>query len=441
TLGGMIGNNSCGVHALMGGKTVDNIEALDILLYDGTRMTVGQTSEEELSAIIAAGGRKGEIYTGLRRIRDTYGDLIRKRYPKIPRRVSGYNLDELLPEKGFHVARALVGTEGTCVTILEATCELKHSPQHRRLVALGFSDAFIAADHVPVVLEHKPIGLEGFDGHLVDAMLRKNLLADDVKLLPHGKGFLLCEFGADSSAEADSMAHKLISASARFHEKPSHALYTAEEAERVWKVREAGLAATVFVPGQPSGIEGWEDSAVPPERLGAYLRDFFAALHRYGYTTPMYGHFGQGCVHLRITFDLRTAEGIAKYRSFIEEAADIVLKYGGSLSGEHGDGQSRAALLPKMYGPELVQAFREFKSLWDPTNHMNPGKVSDPIAVYDPAENLRFGAGYQPAPVKTWFQYAADGGSFSETTTRCVGVGACRKHDHATMCPSYMATQ
>jgi len=441
TLGGMIGNNSCGVHALMGGKTVDNIEALDILLYDGTRMTVGQTSEEELSAIIAAGGRKGEIYTGLRRIRDTYGDLIRKRYPKIPRRVSGYNLDELLPEKGFHVARALVGTEGTCVTILEATCELKHSPQHRRLVALGFSDAFIAADHVPVVLEHKPIGLEGFDGHLVDAMLRKNLLADDVKLLPHGKGFLLCEFGADSSDEADSMAHKLISASARFHEKPSHALYTAEEAERVWKVREAGLAATVFVPGQPSGIEGWEDSAVPPERLGAYLRDFFAALHRYGYTTPMYGHFGQGCVHLRITFDLRTAEGIAKYRSFIEEAADIVLKYGGSLSGEHGDGQSRAALLPKMYGPELVQAFREFKSLWDPTNHMNPGKVSDPIAVYDPAENLRFGAGYQPAPVKTWFQYAADGGSFSETTTRCVGVGACRKHDHATMCPSYMATQ
>jgi FAD/FMN-containing dehydrogenase/Fe-S oxidoreductase len=440
TLGGMIGNNSCGVHALMGGKTVDNIESLDILLYDGTRMTVGRTSEDELAAIIGNGGRKGEIYAGLRRIRDTYADLIRQRFPNIPRRVSGYNLDELLPENGFHVARALVGTEGTCVTILEATCELKHSPQHRRLVALGFSDAFVAADHVPAVLAHKPIGLEGFDRHLVDSMLRKNLLVDDVKLLPHGRGFLLCEFGADSAAEADSKAHVLISSSAQFHEEPSHALYSDEEAERVWKVREAGLAATVFVPGEPSGIEGWEDSAVPPERLGAYLREFFGALRRYGYQTPMYGHFGQGCVHLRITFDLRTADGIAKYRSFIEEAADIVLKYGGSLSGEHGDGQSRAALLPKMYGPELVQAFREFKALWDPTNRMNPGKVSDPVAVYDPADNLRFGAGYQPSAAKTWFQYAADGGSFSETTTRCVGVGACRKHDHATMCPSYMAT-
>jgi Fe-S oxidoreductase/FAD/FMN-containing dehydrogenase len=437
----MIGNNSCGVHALMGGKTVDNIEALDILLYDGTRMTVGRTSEEELAAIIAKGGRKGEIYAGLRRIRDTYANLIRQRYPDIPRRVSGYNLDELLPENGFNVARALVGTEGTCVTFLEATCELKPSPQHRRLVALGFSDAFVAADHVPAVLAHKPIGLEGFDRHLVDSMLRKNLLADDVKLLPHGRGFLLCEFGADSPADADSMAQALIGASAGFRERPSHALYSAEEAERVWKVREAGLAATVFVPGQASGIEGWEDSAVPPERLGAYLREFFATLDRYGYKTPMYGHFGQGCVHLRITFDLRTAEGIAKYRSFIEEAADIVLKYGGSLSGEHGDGQSRAALLPKMYGPELVQAFREFKALWDPTNRMNPGKVSDPISVYDPADNLRFGAGYQPSTVKTWFQYAVDGGSFSESTTRCVGVGACRKHDHATMCPSYMATR
>src|SRR6185312_2231532 len=297
TLGGMIGNNSCGVHSVMGGKTSENVEALDILTYDGTRMRVGATSDAELEQIVRDGGRRGEIYAALRALRDRYAELIRARYPKIPRRVSGYNLDELLPENGFHVARALVGTEGTCVTILEATCELKHSPQHRRLVALGFSDAFVAADHVPAVLEHKPIGLEGFDRHLVDSMLRKNLLADDVKLLPYGRGFLLCEFGADSAVEADSMAQNLIGASARFHEKPSHAFYSAEEAERVWKVREAGLAATVFVPGQPSGIEGWEDSAVPPERLGAYLRELFGTLDRYGYETPMYGHFGQGCVH------------------------------------------------------------------------------------------------------------------------------------------------
>ncbi|HEY4381820.1 MAG TPA: FAD-binding and (Fe-S)-binding domain-containing protein [Acidobacteriaceae bacterium] len=440
TLGGMIGNNACGVHALMGGKTVDNVEALDILLYDGTRMRVGRTTEEELTAIIAAGGRRGEIYAGLRRLRDTYADLVRQRFPDIPRRVSGYNLDQLLPENGFNVARALVGSEGTCVTILEAECELKPSPQHRRLVALGFEDAFIAADHVPAVLAFQPIGLEGFDGYLVDCMRRKNLLVDDVKLLPAGRGFLLCELGADSPEDVDRMVDALRAGSKQFSQVPTWALYTPEEAERVWKVRESGLGASVFVPGEPSGWEGWEDSAVPPELLGAYLRELFTLLERYGYRTPMYGHFGQGCVHLRMTFDLRSAEGIAHYRKFIDEAADIVLKYGGSFSGEHGDGQSRAVLLPKMFGPELMQAFTEFKALWDPTNRMNPGKLIDPIAVYDPTENLRF-AGHEPTPVKTWFKYASNQGSFSDATTRCVGVGACRKQDHGTMCPSYMATR
>jgi FAD/FMN-containing dehydrogenase/Fe-S oxidoreductase len=441
TLGGMIGNNSCGVHALMGGKTVDNIEALDVLLYDGTRMRVGRTTETELDAIIAEGGRRGEIYAGLRRLRDSYSDLIRQRFPDIPRRVSGYNLDQLLPENGFNVARALVGSEGTCVTILEAECELKPSPQHRRLVALGFDDAFLAADHVPAALAFNPIGLEGFDGLLVDFMLRKNLLVEDVKLLPPGGGFLLCEFGADSPGEVDRMASDLIAAAKRFDRVPSSVLYSPDEAERVWRVRESGLGACVFVPGEKNGCEGWEDSAVPPALLGAYLRELFGLIDRYGYRTPMYGHFGQGCVHLRITFDFKTTEGVAKYRRFIDEAADIVLKYGGSFSGEHGDGQARAALLPKMFGPELMQAFVEFKALWDPLNRMNPGKLIDPVAVYDPTENLRIGAGYKAAEAKTWFQYPADHGSFSDATTRCVGVGACRKQDQGTMCPSYMATR
>ncbi len=441
TLGGMIGNNSCGVHALMGGKTVDNIEALDILLYDGTRMTVGKTSEAELAAIIAEGGRRGELYAGLKRLRDTYASLVRERFPDIPRRVSGYNLDELLPENGFHVARALVGSEGTCVTILEATCELKPSPQYRRLVALGFSDAYIAADHVPVVLEHKPIGLEGFDGHLVDCMLIKNLNVDDVQLLPAGRGFLLCEFGADSLEEADRTAAELMEASRHFIQPPTVALYSTGEAARVWRVRESGLGASVFTPGMESGWEGWEDSAVPPASLGAYLRELFALIHSYGYQSPMYGHFGQGCVHLRISFDMKTEKGVLAYRQFIEEAADIVLKYGGSFSGEHGDGQARAALLPKMFGPKLMQAFAEFKALWDPLNRMNPGKLIDPIAVYDPIENLRMGAGDERAKVDTWFQFPGDQGSFAHATERCVGVGACRKVDAGTMCPSYMATR
>ena len=441
TLGGMIGNNSCGVHALMGGKTVDNIESLDILLYDGTRMTVGRTSEAELEAILAAGGRRGEIYAGLRRLRDTYATLIRQRFPDIPRRVSGFNLDQLLPENGFHVARALVGSEGTCVTILAATCELKPSPQHRRLVALGFDDAFVAADHVPAVLAFQPIGLEGFDGLLVDSMLRKNLVVDDVTLLPAGRGFLLCEFGADTPADADRMAENLVRGTASFAHPPAIARYSPEQAARVWKVRESALGASVFVPGQPSGWEGWEDSAVPPEHLGAYLRQLFALLDQFGYKSPMYGHFGQGCVHLRISFDLATAAGVSRYQHFIEQAADIVLQFGGSFSGEHGDGQARAALLPKMFGPELMQAFAEFKALWDPLNRMNPGKLVDPVAVYKATDNLRLGAGYVAATPKTWFTYPTDAGSFSAAAMRCVGVGACRKEDHGTMCPSYMATR
>ncbi len=441
TLGGMIGNNSCGVHALMGGKTVDNIESLDILLYDGTRLTVGPTSEAELQTIIAGGGRRGEIYAGLARIRDTYGDLVRRRFPKIPRRVSGYNLDELLPENGFNVARALVGSEGTCVTVLQSRCTLMHSPQHRRLVVLGFDDAFIAADYVPRVLEYKPIGLEGFDGLMVDYMLRKHLAVDDVLLLPEGRGFLLCEFGEDSAEAADATAEGFTQAALSFGKTCTVRRYSEAEAKRVWKVRESALGATVFVPGEKHGWEGWEDSAVPPEQLGSYLRELNRLLESYGYKTPMYGHFGQGCVHLRITFDLESTEGIAKFREFIDQAADIVLAHGGSLSGEHGDGQARGALLPKMYGPELMKAFQEFKALWDPDNRMNPGKMIDPVSVYDPADNLRLGAGYHAKKVDTWFQYPLDAGGFGETTLRCVGVGACRKGDHGTMCPSYMATR
>jgi FAD/FMN-containing dehydrogenase/Fe-S oxidoreductase len=439
TLGGMIGNNSCGVHALMGGKTVDNIHSLDILLYDGTRMTVGATTEEELSAIIAAGGRKAEIYAGLRHIRDRYAALVRQRYPRIPRRVSGYNLDELLPENGFHVARALVGSEGTCATILGATLHLKPSPPYRRLVGLGFTDPFIAADHVPFVLEYQPIGLEGFDGMLVDFMLRKHLAVDDVTLLPEGRGHLLVEFGGWSEEDAEAQVGRFLQAITATPATVRR--YTVTEAPRVWHVRESALGSTVFVPGEPHGWEGWEDAAVPPQQLGSYLRQLFALLNEFGYRSPMYGHFGQGCVHMRINFDLESEPGIRKFRAFLDRATDIVLAHGGSLSGEHGDGQSRAALLPKMFGLELMQALREFKALWDPQNRMNPGKLIDPVAVYEPHENLRLGAGYESKKLDTYFQFPQDHGSFAEATLRCVGVGACRKQNPGTMCPSYMATQ
>ncbi|WP_158820877.1 FAD-binding and (Fe-S)-binding domain-containing protein [Granulicella sp. S156] len=438
TLGGMIGNNSCGTHSLLGGKTVDNVESLDILLYDGTRMTVGPTTEEELEAIIATGGRQGEIYAGLKKIRDQYASLIRERFPRIPRRVSGYNLDELLPEQGFNVARALVGSEGTCVTILEAKLRLVKSPQFRRLVGLGFSDAFIAADNVPLVLEHHPIALEGFDGLLVEFMQRKNLATEEVRLLPEGKGYLLVELGADSAEEADAKAEAVVVAAQQFPARPSVRSYTPEEARKVWFVRESALGATAFVPGEPVGWEGWEDAAVAPHKLGEYLRAIFALMQEYGYRSPMYGHFGHGCVHLRINFDFQSERGIAIYREFVDRATDLVVSLGGSISGEHGDGQARGALLEKMFGPELMEAFREFKRLWDPLGRMNPGKLID---AYQPHDYLRLNTSHPPMQTSTHFHFPADGGSFEQAALRCVGVGACRKADAGTMCPSYMATK
>jgi FAD/FMN-containing dehydrogenase/Fe-S oxidoreductase len=441
TIGGMIGNNSCGTHSVMGGLTANNIRTLDVVLYDGTRMTVGATTEEEIVAIVARGGRAGQIYEGMRRIRDRYADEIRRRFPQIPRRVSGYNLDELLPERGFQVARALVGAEGTLATVVSATLDLMHSPPCRRLAVLGFPDAFLAADAVPEVIRHGPIGLEGIDAMLLDFMQRKHLAEEEVKLLPPGGAFLLAEFGAETDAEAEAKARALIATASQLPGSPVGRLCATDEAARIWRVRESALGATVFVPGEPHGWEGWEDAAVPPERLGSYLRQLFSLMGEFGYRSPLYGHFGQGCVHTRINFDLESEAGIRKFREFLDRATDIVIAHGGSISGEHGDGQARGALLPKMFGPELMQAFREFKALWDPDNRMNPDKMIAPDEVYQPEENLRLGAGYKSKKPETFFQFPEDHGSFHEATLRCVGVGACRKESGGTMCPSYMATR
>ena len=259
------------------------------------------------------------------------------------------------------------------------------SPQHRQLVVLGFADAFVAADAVPEILNYKPIGLEGFDSLLVDFLRRKEMALDDIELLPEGRGFLLVEFGADTDDAARAQAERFVAATADWP-IPPHALRAeGEQAERVWRIRESALGAVTYVPGVPELWEGWEDSAVPPAKLGAYLRKLKALVDEFGYIMPIYGHFGQGCIHTRMSFDMRSVEGVKKYREFIDRAADIVLEFGGSLSGEHGDGQSRGALLPKMFGPELMQAFREFKALWDPDNRMNPGKMmgtpDDPASI------------------------------------------------------------
>ena len=434
TLGGMIGNNSCGVHSIMSGKTVDNIEELEILTYDGLRMRVGATSEEELQAIIAGGGRRGEIYAGLRSIRDRYADLIRAKFPRIARRVSGYNLDELLPENGFHVARALVGSESTCALTLEAKTKLVYSPPARALLVVAYPSVYDAADDVPRVLGFGPIGLEGFDDLLVRDQKHKNMNPHGLALLPPGGGWLLVEFGGETLDEAMEKARRLAAT------LPTTRLFdnASKEARFVWAVRESGLGATGHVPGKPLMWEGWEDAAVAPEKLGRYLRDLRNLLERYEYGGDLYGHFGDGCVHTRTNFELTSEKGIAKFRAFLNDAADLVASYGGSFSGEHGDGQARGALLEKMFGPELMTAFREFKTLWDPLGKMNPGKL---ISPYEPDENLRLGSSYAPWNPKTHFSFDEDYGRMNHAVLRCVGVGRCRRLDGGTMCPSYQVTR
>jgi FAD/FMN-containing dehydrogenase len=419
---------------VMAGKTDDNIEALDILTYDGVRMKVGATTSQELESIIREGGRRGEIYGKLKTIAATYGDLVRQRYPNIPRRVSGYNLNYLLPENGFHVARALVGSEGTCVTVLEATCRLVESPPERVLLVIAYPDIYQCADHVPDVMAHQPIGLEGVDDLLVEYTRRKGINSEGLALLPPGGGWLLAEFGANTAQEAEAKARGLMDYLNRTGRPPDMRLFTNKQhVKRVWEVRESSLGVISHVPGEALSWEGWEDSAVAPEKLGVYLRDLRKLMDGYGYHGTLYGHFGHACVHTRIDFDLQSQAGIAKYRKFVEEAADLVVSYGGSLSGEHGDGQCRAELLPKMFGPELVQAFREFKAAWDPDWKMNPGKVVEPYRL---DENLRLGADYDPWQPRTHFQYPEDQGSLAHATLRCVGVGKCRHYEGGVMCPS-----
>jgi FAD/FMN-containing dehydrogenase/Fe-S oxidoreductase len=434
TLGGMIGNNSCGVHSVMSGRTSDYVNRLTVLTYDGELMQIGPTPEPELRKIIAGGGRRGDIYRQMLEFRDRYGELIDKRFPDIPRRVSGYDsLDRLLPGADFNVAQALTGTEGTCALIVEAELNLIHSPPHRALAIIAFDDVASAADAVPGMMEHGPCGLEGFDNLLFDAVKESNAPPEGLQFFPEGGGWLIVEMGGESAREASDKAKAVA---AKF--KRVRIVTDAAEQKEVWVDREASLGATGFVPGKPVTWDGWEDAAVPPDKLGDYLRDFRALMHRHGYEAAIYGHFGGGCIHCRINFEFGTEAGIAKFRQFVTQAAHLVVSYGGSLSGEHGDGQARAELLEIMYGPELVRAFAEFKAIWDPAGLMNPGKVVDP---YPLDSNIRLGPDYKPPDLDSWFAYPKLGG-FAQTTIHCVGVGKCRRKTvgDEVMCPSYLVT-
>jgi FAD/FMN-containing dehydrogenase/Fe-S oxidoreductase len=451
TLGGMIGNNSCGTHALFAGKTVDNVERLRVVAYGGSAYEFGAYTDEEYAGLVRSGAPEAALLGSLREIGRRAADLVQARYPDIPRRVSGYNLDQILPGRPLHAARLLVGTESTCVLVTEALVRLIPSPRHRRLVVLGYPGVFEAADAVPGLLAALPggeglLGLEGFDATLVRQMRSRGLNAEHLSLLPGlddalergAGGWLLAEVGADTAAEADARTDAFVAALPPGTLR--HRLDDPAEQRGAWAIRESGLGATALREDGSHNSEGWEDAAVPPERLGEYLRALTQLWAEFGYGGAWYGHFGQGCVHTRNNFDLHTEAGLRAYRAYVERAADLVAALGGSLSGEHGDGQSRGELLERMYGPELVDAFRQVKAVFDPRGRMNPGKVVDP---YPLDANLRFGPGYRTATAltPTYFPLADDRGSLQHAAERCVGVGRCRRDDAGVMCPSYRATR
>ena len=438
TIGGMIGNNSCGAHSAAYGKTVDNLEALEAILYDGSEAALaGAMDDAAIAAALAGGDRVAGLVRAMLSIRDRTADSVRAHYPQIPRRVSGYNLDELLPERGFNLARAIVGSEGTCAITTAATLRVVPRPKKVAVLVLGFDDVFRAADQMPWMLAHRPEALEGFDHNLPDFARQKKM--PGVTFLPDGRAFLVVELGGATADEARGRAESMLAEARRAGGSTGAAILTdAAEQSSVWKIRESGLGSSAYIPGRPRTWPGAEDAAVAPAKLGEYLRRFDAMLQKHALVAATYyGHFGEGCVHARISFDLASAAGVRVFRAAMAELGDIVSDLGGSLSGEHGDGIARSELLPAMYPRDLIDAFRDFKRAFDPDARMNPGIIVDPHPL---DSHLKQGAGWNPRTITTHFDFASEGG-LAGAALKCVGIGKCRKTDAGAMCPSYMATR
>ncbi|WP_406415307.1 FAD-binding and (Fe-S)-binding domain-containing protein [Streptomyces sp. NBC_01614] len=414
TLGGMIGNNSCGSHSVAWGTTADSVRELDVISGRGERLRLGQ-------------GWAGAP-EGLRELVE--GDLTRLRtgFPELPRRISGYALDALLPEKGADVARSFCGSEGTLGILTEAVVRLVQAPRARALAVLAYPDESAAAEAAAGLLPYGPLTVEGMAEDLVPESASA--------VLPRGGAWLFVETGGESQSEARARAEAIVRAA----DVVDAIVVTDPAGQRtLWRIREDASGTATRMPDGSEAWPGWEDCAVPPERLGAYLRDFRALLTAHGLRGTPYGHFGDGCIHVRIDFDLLTEAGVARFRRFSEELAEVVVAHGGSLSGEHGDGQARAELLPKMYGEDMVALFERAKGVWDPDDLLNPGMLVRPAPL---DSNLRFSV-LPSKPVDVAFGYPADGGDFSAAVRRCVGVAKCRTTSAtgpAVMCPSFRAT-
>ena len=439
TLGGMLGNNSCGVHSVFsefygpGPRTSDHVVELDVLTYRGQRLRARQTDALELARVRAQGGELGSIYERLLALRDRYAPLVRARFPDMPRRVSGYNLPDLLDEHGFDVGRALVGTESTCVLFLGATLALMPAKPARALAVLGYPDIYTAAEAAYAARGERPIGCEAIDDVLIRRIKQHPGHHPALGLLPEGCGWLMIEHGGDTIEEARAACERTARALDPYR---CRILVDPGERQRLADMREEALGVDAFEEGKPDNYEGWEDSAVPPKNLASYLRELHALYERYGLEGSLYGHFGQGCVHTRIDFGLDRMENVERYAEFTADAAKLVVAHGGAMSGEHGDGQSKADLHEVMFGPELVEAFDEFKTIWDPDRAMNPGKM---VAANPRTSHLRL-VDYHPHPAPIEFDHGPDHHDFAHAAVRCVGIGKCRKRDAGTMCPSYMVT-
>jgi FAD/FMN-containing dehydrogenase/Fe-S oxidoreductase len=434
TLGGMIGNNSCGAHSVAWGRTGDNVRSLDLLLADGTELTVGGPLDAAGRARLRGlPGRAGEVHRALQDLAEQNLALLRRGMPDLPRRTSGYALDALLPERGHDLARALTGTEGTCAVVLGATVALVPEPAARALVVAGYPDETAAADAVPALLPLRPLTVEGMAADLIAALVAAGPRPPALDRLPDGACWLFLEAGGDTPAEALATARDLAAAVRREPRATVSVVTDPGEQRQLWAVREAGAGIVTRLPDGGEAWPGWEDSAVPVERLGDYLRELRSLLGRHGLRGVPYGHFGEGCVHLRLDFALTDPGRLPAFRAFLEQAADLVVSYGGSLSGEHGDGQARAELLPRMYPPEIIDLFGRFKRIWDPAGLLNPGALVDPRPL---DADLRFPGRDLPLALP----YEQDGGSLLTAVHRCVGVARCVDTTSGVMCPSYMAT-
>ncbi|MFF2505035.1 FAD-binding and (Fe-S)-binding domain-containing protein [Streptomyces sp. NPDC058067] len=419
TLGGMIGNNSCGSHSVAWGTTADNVRELSVV----RREPDGGFRERVL-------GRGWEgAPTGLRPLVEGELALLRTGFPDLPRRISGYAADALLPENGVDLARFLCGTEGTLGIVTEAAVRLVEAPRARALAVLAYADESAAAEAAAGLLPLGPLTVEGMAADLVR----------DRSGLPEGGAWLFVETGGESAAEARARAEVIVRAAA---DGTTDSLIVDDPAGQraLWRVREDASGTATRMPDGTEAWPGWEDCAVPPARLGPYLRDFRGLLAEHGLRGTPYGHFGDGCIHVRIDFDLLGDAGVRRFRRFSEDLAGLVVAHGGSLSGEHGDGQARAELLPKMYGPDMVRLFERIKDVWDPDGLLNPGMLVRPHRL---DENLRF-AVLPREPVDVEFGYPHDGGDFSAAVRRCVGVAKCRTEKAPSgggvMCPSFRAT-